>query len=390
MTVLPEAVVEIPTSERSPLISRRWLLAATVLGLIIGLGVIVAVTRPTNPALLWERKMGPTGPVNLDSLVATSDGFAMLSGVTADGVLLWSSRDGEFWDSQPLSGSPSQLAAMGSRLIAYEVDAGRILTPEGESWEEGEEIEFPDEIRSSQGSGRPTLTADDNGFVITSILGDVWWSADGTQFDLVVADPEWGPGQTVEVPFDSACRPPTRISPDVPPIVQSDTGFAALISSNPAEPFGIWPVCEPQLLSSADGRSWAGSGTALGEGSYVYNMAWRDGLFTAVGGTGIGEPVVWTSSDGQEWDQSETFAFVSGVDLYTVQAGPAGWVILGRASEGSTAVSWTSSDGSCWTPLPDEVSGSGAGVTQEMVMVVDRITYPETWVATATGGPGTC
>jgi hypothetical protein len=390
MAVLPEAVVEIPTSERSPILARRWLFAVTVVGLIIGLTVIVVITRPTSPHLQWERQMGPTGPVNLDSLVATDDGFALLSGVTADGVLLWSSRDGESWVDQPLRGSPAQLAAIGSRLVAYEVDAGRTLTPEGESWVEGEEIVFPDEIRSGQGSGRPSLLADESGFVVTSILGDVWWSSDGSEFELVVGDPEWGPGQTVEVPFDSACRPPTRISPDVPPIVRTESGFAALISSNPAEPFGIWPVCEPQLLSSADGRSWARAGPALGEGAYVYNMAWREGLFTAVGGTGIGEPAVWTSSDGQEWDQSDSFAFVSGVDLYTVQAGPAGWVILGRESEGSAAVGWTSSDGSCWTALPVEVNGSDPAVSREMMMVVDRITYPETWVATATGSAGTC
>ena len=391
MAVLPEAVVEIPTSERSPLISRRWLLAATVLGMIIGLGVIVAITRPTSPPLNWERQTGPTGQVNLDTLVATRGGFAMLSGVTADGVLLWSSRDGESWDFHPLSGSPSQLATIGGgRLIAYDVDGGRTVTSEAESWVDGEEIEFPDEIRSSRDSGRPSLIADDNGFVLSSILGDVWSSVDGSEFEIVVANPEWGPGQTVEVPFDSACRPPTRISPDVPPIVRTDTGFAALISSNAAEPFGIWPVCEPLLLSSADGRSWARSGTALGEGAYVYNVAWREGLFTAVGGTGIGEPAVWTSSDGQEWDQSEAFAFVSGVDLYTVQAGPAGWVILGRESEGATAVGWTSSDGLCWTALPDDVSGSGAAVAREMMMVVDRITFPGTWIATATGRTGTC
>jgi hypothetical protein len=391
MAVLPEAVVEIAPSERSPLVSRQWIFAAAVLGLIIGLVVIIAITRPTNPALQWERQMGPTGPVNLDSLVATSDGFALLSGVTADGVGLWSSSDGASWDYEPLQGSPSQLAAMGIRLLAYEVDGGRILTPAAEGWVEGDELDFPDEIRSRQGSGRQSLVADDEGFVVTSILGDVWWSADGSEFDIVVADPEWGPGQAVEVPFDSGCRPPTRISPDVPPILTTESGFAALISSNSAEPFGIWPVCEPQLMFSADGRSWTRAGTPLGDGAYVYNMAWRDQRFTAVGGTGIGRSVAWTSTDGRVWDPIDnTFALLSGVDLYTVQAGPAGWVILGEESEDSSPVGWTSTDGLCWTALPAEVVGSGAAVSEKMVMVVDRITYPETWVATATGGTGTC
>ncbi|MGH8943263.1 MAG: hypothetical protein ACRDWF_10645, partial [Acidimicrobiia bacterium] len=157
-----------------------------------------------------------------------------------------------------------------------------------------------------------------------------------------------------------------------------------------AEPFGIWPVCEPQLIFSADGRSWSRSGTALGDGAYVYNVAWRDERFTAVGGTGIGRPAAWTSSDGRVWDLLDTFALESGVDLYTVQAGPAGWVILGRETEDSSPVGWTSTDGLCWTALPVEVDGSSAAVSKEMMMVIDRITYPETRVASTTGSAGTC
>ena len=45
MAVLPEAVVEIaPSSEHSPLVSRQWIFAAAVLGLIIGLVAIIAIT----------------------------------------------------------------------------------------------------------------------------------------------------------------------------------------------------------------------------------------------------------------------------------------------------------------------------------------------------------
>jgi hypothetical protein len=37
-----------------------------------------------------------------------------------------------------------------------------------------------------------------------------------------------------------------------------------------------------------------------------------------------------------------------------------------------------------------EVDGSSAAVSKEMMMVIDRITYPETWVASTTGNAGTC
>jgi hypothetical protein len=390
MAVLPDAVVEVPPPEDSPANPRRWLLVATVIALIAGLLVIVAATRPNLPANDWERGRGPTGPINLDSLVTTNEGFAVLSGMTIDGVLLWSSSDGLSWDYRPLQGSPSQLAAIGNRLVAYGANAGRILTPEGDIWVESEAIVFPDEVRSDQGSGRPSLIAGENGLIVMSILGDVWWSADGSEFDLVVADPEWGPGQTVEVPYDSACRPPTTTSPDVPPVVATESGFTALVSSNLAEPFGVWPVCEPESRFSRDGRSWKGTGEVLGDGAYVYNMAWRDGRFTAVGGRGIGRPVAWTSGDGQAWEPIDTFGPVSGVDLYTVQAGPAGWVILGRESEGSNAVGWTSSDGLCWSVLPQEIDGAEAAVSQDHIMIVDRVTYPQTWMASPTGDTGSC
>jgi hypothetical protein len=362
------------------------MLAASIVGLV----VIVPITRPANPDLEWARRTGPTGPVNLDSLVAYHEGFALLSGVTADGVLLWSSRDGDTWDHRPLQGSPSQLAVWGDRLFAYGVDAGRTLTRGDETWAEAAEIVFPDELRAGQRSGRPTLIADESGLIVTSILGDVWWSANGSAFDLVVSDPAWGPGQAVEVPFDSACRPPTRSSPDVPPMVTTDSGLAVLISSSPAEPFGIWPVCEPRLLSSADGRSWTGIDVDLGDGSYVYNMAWRDGRFIAVGGNGIGRPAAWTSVDGREWDQIDTLGAISGVDLYTVRAGPAGWVILGRDSQESNAIGWTSADGLCWSILPAEVDGADAAVSGDQIMILDRITYPGTWVAESTRGAGSC
>jgi hypothetical protein len=391
MAAPSDTVVEIPPPEVAPTEARRWGLSVMFLAMLAVLSVFVSVTSPEIPPLEWAPRTGPDGSVNLDSLVATDDGFAILSGMTVDGVLLWSAADAVSWRSRPLQGAPSQLAAIGDDLIAYGVRGGRMVSRDGEEWvEAGEGIVFPDEVRSRQGSGRPSLVGADDGIVAMSLYGDVWWSGGGDEFDQVVADPEWGPGSEVELAFDSACHPPTRTSPDVPPMVDTDAGLVAMISSNPTEPFGVWPVCEPRVWVSDGGKTWTESDATLGEGAYVYNLAWRDGRYTAVGGHGIGLPAVWTSTDGQEWEPIEVFASLTGVDLYTVEAGAAGWVILGRDIEGSGAVGWTSLDGLCWLSLPWYVSGGDTAISSEHIVVLDRTSYPDIWVGTITGGSGSC
>jgi hypothetical protein len=173
-------------------------------------------------------------------------------------------------------------------------------------------------------------------------------------------------------------------------MVETDSGLVTMISSNPGEPFGIWPVCEPRVWFSDDGRSWTESDATLGEGAYVYNLAWRDGRYTAVGGYGIGLPAVWTSTDGYDWEPVDSFDSLTDIDLYTVEAGPAGWVILGRDSQGSGSVGWTSLDGRCWEAIPWYVSGGDTAVTAEHMVILNRTTYPEIWIGTITGGSGSC
>ncbi|HEY4607504.1 MAG TPA: hypothetical protein VIH55_07620 [Acidimicrobiia bacterium] len=386
-----DTLVEIPPPEISPLETRWWGLLVTFVAMVVGLIVIFSVTRPRLPPIDWSLRTGPEGSVNLDSLVATDEGFALLSGMTVDGVLLWYSTDGAVWGSQSLQDAPSQLAAVEGGLVAYGVRLGRMLSPDDDGWvESAKSIVFPDEVRSRQGSGRPSLVDSGNGFLAMSLFGDVWWSADGSEFELVVADPDWGPGSEVELAFDSVCRPPIRTSPDVPPMVGTDTGLVAMISSNPAEPFGIWPVCEPRLWFSEDGKSWTGSEATLGEQGYVFNLAWHEGRFVAVGGFGIGEPAAWTSTTGEDWELIENFASLTDVDLYTIETGPAGWVILGRDSESSDTLGWTSMDGLCWTALPWVVSGNDAAVGAEQILVLDRSSYPEMWQGTTSGQNGSC
>lgn len=391
MAASPDVFVEIPSSEDGSGVRRRWPLAATFVAMVVAVGVFVSATAPRVAPFEWDRQTGPIGSINRDSLVATSDGFAILSGMTVEGIQLWHSSDGAIWLPHPLNGAPSQLATIGDGLISYGGTTGRMISAGADGWVEADvEITLPDEVRSRQGSGRPSVVGVKEGFVTMSLFGDVWWSVDGSRFDRVVAQPDWGPGQTVDVPFDSACRPPTTTSPDVPPMVATDSGLVTMISSNPDAPFGISPVCQPQIWLSDDGRSWADSGITFDNGAYVYDVAWRDGRFIAVGGTGIGQPAVWTSTDVREWELAHDFGSLSALDLYTVEAGGAGWVILGRDTQGLDTVGWTSEDGVCWISLPEQVDGGDTAVTSQQIVVLDQVNYPEIWVGTATGGTGRC
>jgi hypothetical protein len=391
MAASSDVFVEVPSSPDWPGMGRRRLIVLSLLAMIIAGAVIVSATSPRVTPFEWERRTGPRDSINRDSLVATSDGFGILSGVTVDGVRLWFSADGETWEASPTQDSPSQLATIGADLIGYGVTTGRLISARPGGWvEAADQIVFPDEVRSRQGSGRPSIVGTGQGFVIMSLLGEVWWSGNGSNFERVVAEPDWGPGQTVDVPFDSSCRPPSTTSPDVPPMVSTDTTLVAMVSSNPAAPFGHSPVCEPRIWISDEGRSWAEAGIGFEDGAYVYDLAWRDGRFTAVGGRGIGLPAVWTSADARDWDLVDDFASLSSVDLYTVEAGGAGWVILGQEFAGPDTVGWTSGDGLCWTPLPGEVGGGDTVVSSKQVLVLDPVTVPEIWVGTSTGGAGRC
>lgn len=388
MVAVMDTVVHIPPPEDERPRPSRWIGAALAVAAAAVLVVLATQTQPLAPAYEWSRFAGPPGPVNLDSLVALDDGFAVLSGITDDGVDIWWTEDAGSWRNQTLDGSPTQLSFGSGRLAAYRVRSGTVIARDEGAWVNEFAMEFPDETRSRQASGRPSIVVLPDALLELSLFGDVWRSEDGQEFTKVIEDPRWGHG--VEQPFNSACRPPSRSSPDVPPLVVADGTIFALVSSHSSEPFGIWPACEPLLWTSDDAAVWAFGTTSLtGDGAYVYDIASRDGMLVAVGGHGIDEPAVWASTDGYEWTDITPLTDRT-VVLYRVEAGDAGWILLGRESFSSEPVGWTSTDGSCWEPLPDTVGGAEAVVTQGRMLLVDRADFPGMWMATPTGSPGVC
>ena len=271
--------------------------------------------------------------------------------------------------------------------MAYRARDGHLLELREEEWVTTGDVTFPEEVRTRQASGRPSVVGSNEWLLEMSLFGNLWWSDDGTDFSLALSDPNWGPG--VEQPFVSNCAPPSRSSPDVPPVVMGDLGLLALVSTNPAEPFGVWPVCEPVVWTSSDGRNWTSTSAVVGtDNAYVYDVAIRGDTFLAVGGGGIGEAVIWTSEDGVTWDPID-FDFGS-VDLFSVDGGPVGWAILGRDTATSAPVGWTSADGRCWEPIPAIAGGTDVVVTDDQVVIVDRRNYPTLWRGEPTGSTGIC
>lgn len=380
-------VPEPPSGIEKPA-SRRWIgLVAAAAGVVVASVVFFAQTAPRDSAFEWRATTGPPPPVNLDSFTEIDSGVAVLSGVTGDGVTLWWSEDTSTWARQVLDGSPSQLATAGTRLVAYRVKSGYLLELRAAKWVTVGEVSFPEEVRTRQASGRASVVGGEDWLLEMSLFGNLWWRTDGTDFTLALADPNWGPG--VEQPFTSACAPPSRSSPDVPPVVTGQLGLLALVSSNPTEPFGVWPVCEPVVWTSGDGQAWGSTSARLGsDGSYAYDVDDRDGTFLAVGGEGIGEPVVWSSEDGITWDPVD--AEFGSVDVFSVDGGAAGWAILGRDIETSASVGWTSVDGRCWEPIPPIAGGTDVVVTDDFVVVVDRRAFPTMWLGEPTGSKGIC
>jgi len=380
--------VELPSPTDPPERRQVWGRLLIVVVVALAAGLFYTATAPRTPSIEWVKLPGPPGSVNLDSLVAFDEGFAVLSGMTTDGVLLWSTNDGKRWSHQPLEGAPTQLGSLSEHIVAYDGLNGRMVESVDGRWVETHSLAFPDDLRSRQGSGRPSVIGDDEAFFVVTLAGDIWLSEDGTDFEEVVSDPMWGPG--VEQPFDSNCRPRTRTSPDIPPLVLTDAGYLAMVSSNPSEPFGVSPVCEPRIWMSEDGKTWTESDVTLGGRAFVHDLAWRDGRFVAVGGFDVGDPAAWTSTDGLEWETVVPSGEWESVDLISVDVGPGGWIVLGKLSDSTGSVGWTSTDGLCWEDLPPFVEGGNASVATSHMILVGRTTYPDVWIGSLLSPDGSC
>ena len=365
---------------------------ATAVIALVGLFVFLDWTSESPSTVVWTFARQPEGVVHVDSLVATAKGFALLARPLAGDMRLWTSSNGITWSWRAISGSPNRLVVDGHDLLAF---AGRWVMRLGQDENqrpEASRLSLPLLVRVGYGSGRAGLVAGANGLVAQAFTGDVFWApgpvGEGTapDFELVVAAPMWG--EAVGMPADARCDPPTVSSVDVPPIVATPQGFITLVSVDGADPFGIWPVCEPEVWSSPDGNTWGrvSDGNPFGAGAYIYDMGWRQGRLIAVGGAGADEGVLWLSDDGRSWTRAEPLPADDDFELREVAAGELGWVVLGEWSHRPGRTGWISPDGNCWKPLPRDVSPRQAAVGVNRIVLAEKGAFPLMWIGISAGG----
>lgn len=302
---------------------------------------------------------------------------------------MWSSSDGETWTPAPVSMFPFGVIVHEGELVAFRGRSAVRLAWTGSEWREKAAVELPGYERTGYLSGRPGLVVGPAGMLAQTVDGEVFWSGDGRTFEQTIEEGVWG--DILGSLPNRWCSPPSAGSLDPAPIVASGGGFIAMVPGREDDPYGRWPVCEPVVWASRDGRAWSPvtDGTPFGAGAYVYDAAWGGGRFVASGGTGAGRPIVWVSDDGVTWDRIELTSS-DAVELVNVDAGGAGWILLGDVAGQSSSVGWASSDTVCWHRLPDEVQGRVAAVGADRIVVADRRHPSVMWLGAVTGDDPGC
>lgn len=126
------------------------------------------------------------------------------------------------------------------------------------------------------------------------------------------------------------------------------------------------------VATSSDGHTWrAASGPAFGKGSYLDDVAGDDRQLIAVGGVDS-SGAAWSSSDGRTWTRHAVptpAGFDSAVVSHITKVSGR-WLAVGFATKqdsNTAATTWTSADGSSWSPASLVEAGA---VGSEVVDVV--------------------
>ncbi len=362
------------------------LLAIAVLGALVAVGGSPAGDGLPDglpgggSGLEWAIGVTPEAKLRLESLLATPEGFAVLSGPSAEGSQLWSSQDGISWSPSPLSSVQFGIVGDGEGLVAFREYSTVRLDWDGGRWTEQDPTELPTFARVGYLSGRPALVVTDGGMLVHSLEGELYYSPDGERFDLVIERGEWwDPSEDLWERFTSpaqphGCLPPFEGSLDYLPLLATPGGLVAFVPLNKLGINLTWPVCDPQLWTSPEGRDWSPVSEAAGfaPGSFVYDVAGRPGRYLAVGGRGRDEPVIWESPDGWNWSEHEWSPAAADVTLTDIAVGELGFVILGRDFGSRRRLAWFSPDGLCWHRLADYVQAEVAAVGVDRIVLADR------------------
>lgn len=386
--VVPEGAM--PYQHRAP--RRGPKVGFIAILVVVVVGVLFAL--PPEPRLAWEQGTLPRSSLNVESLITTAEGFAVLAGPGSSGGAILSTTDGARWLTRTLPRVSTRIVYHSNGL--YVVD-GLTLRRVGPDADDAiVNVEIPGPVRIGNGSDRSGLMAVLGGLVVQTVDGDLFWSSNGRGFELSIGAADWRAESDVTVSprvvpevvrrrVQSVCQPAARRAPDIPPIVEAGDQVVAFVAKDDSSI--VWPACEPVLWTSTDGTDWSllSETSPFPPGAYVYDVAWRAGRFVAVGGIGLDEAHAWTSLDGAVWEELELPSWDGPLDLINIEAGGLGWVLMGNSRDRVGRVGWYSADGTCWEPLPPGVGGQSIAVGEDRILLADRTPESVIWVGQEAG-----
>ncbi len=366
------------------------------LAVVAGCGPVrsAPVALPWRPVSLPSAGAGRT--VLRDVTACAGRWYAVGGSVTAEGATpaVWSSSDGVAWralPTQPVSlyGRQSVLSAVacrGGTVVALGAAAGGAHgNPRTATWRGDERAgltENPTPVDLFGGDdavGVGPLTAGPAGFLVGGGWVDadrhpgaaVWWSADGTAFQRVDADPALESG-------DGGARVLTGLA-GVP------EGFLAVGSFAPAD----GGPRQAQVWRSSDGRHWAADPVEpAGADAEPQALSAGAGARCAAGvlAAGFG---VWCADAGR-WRLAGRFGHGTGGTspprvTGLVEAGGVSYLVAG---DGTGFGLWTGTDPASWRsrPLPRAVAQGGgrtvriAAADDHLLLAVDDGAAAQLWL----------
>ncbi len=368
----PRIILVDPVDTDTPRTTNRTLNRLSALITIIALVTLGVALRPPPPSLTWSMLELPDSAPNLDTLIATPDGFSVSSRPTSGGSRLWFTADADEWTATRLPSAPTRVVAAGDSYVVYDSRSAFHLEKDGSV----RSIRLPGLLRTGYGSGRPGIVVGARGIIAHTVMGDVY-RIDGLQPVLAITADRWR--TATDISPESRCQPPGRVGPDLPPVVSTPGAFFAFVAASDAS--GVWPICEPIPWTSGDGSVWKRESdiSPFGVGAHVADVGWSGGRFVAVGGIGFDHPAVWTSLDGLRWDRVPAPTAADDYVLLEIEGGPVGWVAVGRFTDRPGLTAWVSGQGTCWEALPEEVAGRHVAIGRDGIIIADR-SLPHAWV----------
>jgi hypothetical protein len=313
--------------------------------------------------LSWQRYDVPGS--GLWAMIDTPHGQAAIR----ETELRWS-PDGVRWEGLLLSIAPTRLTLDGDDLIVLgyrgQEPAAVRLTWDGERWTEAGPLQVPETV-----ARWISLAAFGPRGGVISDGSRIFVTTDGQS--LQPADV--GPDAALSSPGSKGCGGSWGGWTDMGPIaalVATADGYLALSSSHQGDA-GRTPICEPLVWSSSDGSQWqlTSAESPFGTDAWISDLAARDGRLVAVGGgRGSSGGAVWASDDGRTWDLLP----VALREVNRIGAGELGWMLLesGQGIRGDRG--WISADGRTWEALPDGLPNAfWAYAPASLVIGEDRI-----------------